>query len=627
MDISKRLKDLVLAIEAERTKEESYYRTLALKKTQKERIESGILWHPLKLQKKFYSVGELIELEFEKVKNDNLPHKLKVGVGVTVFSGEHSYRGTISFIRRTKISVILSSAEYTELIDDYATYGVELIYDERPYRIMQAAIEEVMRSKLPHIKELYHGIEKADTFDQSIDAEKHSHYHNAELNEYQNEAVKAVAGVERMGIIHGPPGTGKTTTLVALINYLSKHQKKILVTASSNNAVDLLAKKLYQKKLPVLRVGNVSRIDDDLVDITVNEKLRNHKDWQHIKKVKIEAEEARRQAKKFKRTFKSADRQNRKTMFQESKELKRWARDLEDKLLDTIISESSIICSTLIGASNRMIDDLLFDTVIIDEASQALEPECWNVMLKAKRVIFAGDHLQLPPTVKSPEAIKLGLSTTLLDRMSGVIKHSYLLHEQYRMNDEILAFSNQQFYDNKLFSNLVCKDKKIEADEPAVTFIDTSGCGFDEKLNPESRSLSNEGEFFILREHFLSKKSIYSEHSIGIISPYAQQVRDIREKLTDEEEFRGIDLTVNSIDGFQGQEKDIIYISLVRSNDKGEIGFLKDTRRINVALTRARMKLIIIGDGATLSQEKIYSDLMDFIEKTGQYLSAWEYMS
>jgi len=627
MEKNNRFGTILEAIEAERKQEEQYYRTLSLQKTQQERIKSGILWHPLRLTKKFYTVGEFIELQLEKTKIDNLPHKLKVGAGITIFSGEKSYRGTVSYLRRNSISVILNNSEIAHEIDDYGTFGVELVYDERPYQIMRAAILEVISNKDQNLKELIKGIVNLDSFESTIDAERHSHYHNKELNPYQNEAIQNIAGVEHLGIIHGPPGTGKTTTLVALIHYLSKTEKKILVSASSNSAVDLLARKLAAKNIPVLRVGNVSRIDDDITELTISEKVRNHKDWQHIKRVKIEAEEAKRQAKKFKRTFKSADRQNRKTMYNESKELRKWARELEQKLVDNIIGDCRVICCTLIGASNRILEGLKFDTVVIDEASQAVEPECWNVILKAKRVILAGDHLQLPPTVKSPEAIKKGLSTTLLDRMTKVIKHSYVLKEQYRMNDQILAFSNKHFYDNELISNAICKDRFLASDLEALSFIDTSGCGFDEKRNKESRSLSNDGEFFILREHFIKHKEMFVDHSIGIISPYAQQVRTIREKVGEDEIFRGMDITVNSIDGFQGQEKDVIYISLVRSNDKGEIGFLKDHRRINVALTRAKMKLIVIGDGSTLSQDSIYSDLMDHVEKEGTYLSAWEYMS
>ena len=381
MESKARFKVLLEAIESERKQEEDYYRNLSQLKSAKERIESGILWHPLRLNKKFYTVGEFIELQFEKTKNLNKPHKLKVGAGVTVSSGELHIRGTVSYIRRNSISVILSNPDIADQIDDYGTFGVELIYDERPYQIMRAAIQEVMQSKEEHIKELSDGIVGLDAFDGSRNTELHEHYHNQELNNYQNDAVKKVAGAERMAIIHGPPGTGKTTTLVALINYLSKKEGKILVAASSNNAVDLLARKLAQKDLPVLRIGNVSRINDDITELTINEKIRNHSDWQHIKKVKIEAEEAKRQAKKFKRTFKSADRQNRKTMFNESKELRKWAKDLEYKLVDTILTESKIICTTLIGASNKMMEGILFDTVVIDEASQALEPECWNVML------------------------------------------------------------------------------------------------------------------------------------------------------------------------------------------------------------------------------------------------------
>jgi len=621
--------DLLLeAIEEERKEEEYYYKNLLAQKSLKEKSNAGVLWYPCAFSKSHFTVGEQIEVELELPIEKLGPHKLKSGKGVHIFilEEEETFRGVITFLRKNKIRILIYNCDTISSFNEYRKYGVELIYDERPYQVMQAAIHEVKDSNKEHIITLREGIRKSKSFNQTL-AGNPNFYQNQNLNKFQNEAVAKIAFAHPMAIIHGPPGTGKTTTLVALIKYLLKTEKKILVCAASNNAVDLLATLLHKEDINVLRIGNISRMGDLTTSLSLKEKLTSHPDWNHIKKVKIEAAAAKKQAGKFKRTFGHKERTDRKIMYQEFKELKRWANDLEDKLVDKIIDESSVIAATLIGVSNRNINDVLFDTVIIDEASQALEPECWNAILKAKRVILAGDHLQLPPTVKSKKASSLGLDKTLLDRMTSVIHHSFLLQEQYRMNNEILSFSNKMFYNNKLFSNPICETRKIEGSLNPLSFIDTSGCGFDEKRNPESKSLTNEGEAFILREHFIQNKEIYKNHSIGIISPYAEQVRFLREMVADNDVFREIDVTVNTIDGFQGQEKDIIYISLVRSNDQNEIGFLKDERRLNVAMTRARMQLNMIGDGATLSAFPLYNDLMEHVELNGDYRSAWEYMS
>jgi len=620
------------AIEAERSEEEKYFRHLQAKKTLKEKVDSGILWYPVQVIKKYYTIGEYIEVIVERPEKQQGTHKLKSGVGCEFFTiksnGERvAYNGVISFVRKFKLGIIFgANVEHIDDIDDRFKSGVELVYDERPYKVMRSAISELMSSKEEHIKELREGIRHQEKFEPYRQDQSIQRIDIPTLNESQNNAVFGCRQAERIAIIHGPPGTGKTTTLVALIKQLLKNEKRILVCAPSNNAVDLLARQLDQIGLETLRIGNVTRIGDSISHLTLADKAANHADWKHIKKVKIEANEAKKQAGNFKRKFGYKERQNRNLMYQESRELRKWARDLEDKLLDSIINGSQVVCTTLIGLSSANITGLYFDTVVIDEASQALEAECWNAILRAKKVILAGDHLQLPPTVKSSEAKMLGLDKTILDRMTSSIHHSYLLTTQYRMNEKILAFSNQHFYNNQLQSGAEVKDWSI--DENPLVFIDTSGCGFEEKKNPDTQSTYNEGELFIIREWLLKTKEILSpEISIGIISPYAAQVKIIREKKEADDAFRELNIEVNTVDGFQGQEKDVIIISLVRSNEKAEIGFVADERRLNVAMTRARKKLIIIGDMTTLANHKLFNDLAEHVETIGLYQSAWEYMS
>lgn len=625
-----RYKDLLNAIEEERKNEEAYYRELSKSATPNDKIESGILWYPVDIVKQRYTIGEYVEIEVERTKHLDKSHKLKTGVGCTVFKQldeREDYKGTISFVKRNKMGIILHSdvLEKGQLSEKGLT-GVELIYDERPYKVMKDAIHQVMNSQLRPIIELRDGISKLDEFGYA-NRNYNTDFIAGNVNASQETAIKGVINTGHIGIIHGPPGTGKTTTLVTLIKTLLNYEKRILVCAPSNNAVDLLAYKLDAAGVKVTRVGNVTRIADDLAHVTVDEQLRNHDEWQHIKKVKIEASNARKLARTYKRKFGAKEREDRNAMYKESRELQKWAKDLESRLVDDILNGSQVIATTLIGTQHRMIQDLNFETVIIDEASQALEAECWAAILKAQRVIMAGDHKQLPPTIKSQKAMDMGLEETLLDRMTPCIKNSYTLGIQYRMNDKILSFPNQKFYGGHLLSHESNAHHLIQDGDDPLIWIDTSGCGFEEKQNTEHRSKWNEGEFFILREHFLQQIEKYTNCSIGIISPYAQQVRYIKSQVAEDEVLRSFDLTINSIDGFQGQEKDIIYISLVRSNDDGEIGFLKDLRRLNVAITRAKKKLIIIGDVATLSSDKTYLELLEHVEKNGLYQSAWEYMS
>lgn len=622
---------MLAAIELERKAEEDHHRSLSAGKSIAEKIEAGIVWYPVQELSQNYTVGEQIEITFERTKQLDTPHKLKSGVGCHIFKLDGTqkskeWRGVISYVKKNKIAIILGETVISkeELSDMKGHIGVELIYDDRPYTVMKSAITALCASDSPPIKTLRAGVAKLDHLSSStpLGFEITPGY----LNASQTKALNGSLEADNMSIIHGPPGTGKTTTLISVIRSLLKSEKRVLVCAPSNNAVDLLAKHLDMAGVPVLRIGNVTRIADELTHLTLIEKARYHPDWQNIKKVKIEASQIKRKAGKFKRRFGMQEKFERRDQYREARELMHWARDLEKKLISSLIHEAKVICTTLIGVSHKSISDLKFKTLVIDEASQALEPECWNAILKAEKVILAGDHLQLAPTVKSIEAAKLGLGETLLTRMTDTIKHTYLLDVQYRMNEKILSFSNKQFYDNRLSSDLQNAKRLLQSGDDPLVLIDTSGCGFEEQINERSLSKRNEGEYFILREHFLQHKELYENATIGIISPYSEQVKYLRSKIEEDPCYKGFEIIINSIDGFQGQEKDVIYISLVRSNANGEVGFLADERRLNVAMTRARKKLVIIGDMSTLSVKKLFSDLAEHIEKEGLYQSAWEYM-
>lgn len=632
MDRDRRYEKILDAIEDERKAEESFFHSLHSSKTLQEKVDQGFIWYPIEIVAVHYAIGESVEI---KIKRKTSPgkdffHKFKVGVSVQFFNSDPNVKnisGVVSYLQKDTISV-LTYVEKEDVEDFYSGHsGLEIIYDDKSYQVMKSAIRQVMDSKNESVQVLRKAFISQSLPDNRIYGEDSAFIiSGSTLNLSQKKALEIALSSRYLSIIHGPPGTGKTTTLVALTKTILQKEKKILVCASSNNAVDLLASRLHLEGLRVLRIGNVTRIHDDLVDLTLIEKLRNHADWNTIKKIKIQADQILRTASKYKRSFTPEDKAERKRLKKESYDLRSWSRELEDRLSDEILSNTQVIATTLISASHPQIQKMVFETVIIDEASQALEAECWNAILKGKRVILAGDHLQLPPTVKSQEAMQKGFDKTILDFMTDKIEESSLLTVQYRMNDTILGFSNRQFYKGMLESFPTNKNISLPNDDLPLVFIDTAGCGFDEILNPKQKSYKNEGEYFILREYILKKHEILAGAEIGIISPYAEQVRYLSDEIEKEPAFIGLNLEVNTIDGFQGQEKDVIFISLVRSNDKSELGFIKDNRRLNVAMTRARKKLVIIGDSATIGNHPLYNELLNHIEKNGFLDSAWNYM-
>ncbi len=627
-----RIERLIKAINGERKQEEDFFSRYNAQRTLQERVDAGLLWYPIQINRKSFTIGEYLEVEIERTKNLDKPHKISVGTSAQLFHQDKnidSCRVIISRVRHNRIWLMVHQ-DMAELIDDYerGIVGLELVYDDKPYAVMERALKTIMSTDKAHYVDMIHQIQgnidhKVRPWPIEISADLRL---RLDLNDSQKAAIVSCITCPHIGVIHGPPGTGKTTTLVALVQELARHEKRILVCAPSNNAVDLLAERISARGLSVLRIGNIARISDDLMHLTIEEQLHDHPEWQHIKKVKIRAQDIDKKASQYKRSFGHEERQLRNELRREARDMRKWAVELEDRLIHDIASQTKVIVTTLIGASHRLIADLSFDTLVIDEVSQSLEPECWNAILLAKRVILAGDHMQLPPTVKSPEAEKLGLSRTLLDHTIPHAAYGGLLDTQYRMHDAILAFSNLKFYGGQLKSGPNVGGRTLRDDNEPLIYLDTVGCSFEEAMDEASRSYHNKGEFFIIREHILLHRERLLGASIGIISPYAAQVRHITDQIADDADLRAMDIEVNSIDGFQGQEKQIIYISLVRSNEAADIGFLKDERRLNVALTRAQNKLIVIGDSGTVGVHPLYADLIDYITATGHYDSAWSYM-
>ena len=626
--------DHVLSLLAQEKKEESLqYERLIKELSIQQRVKKGACWYPVQLERNGWSLGEHPFIVVERTKHLDQAHKFRAGQVVSIFSekvvGEApEEKGVIYFVKKNRMKIILYGTQLPRWIMG-GKIGIQLNFDERSYIEMERALRTVKTAKndrLAELRDILLGKQPA-----RFDKERHA-YDLPQLNRSQNTAVQQILSAEDVAVIHGPPGTGKTTTLVAAIQQLIKHESPILVCAPSNSATDLLTEKLAAQGLNVVRIGNVSRVDEDLLQHTIEGILQTLPEIQEVKKMKIEAAKLRRDAEKFKRKFGSQERADRRNNYHAAKELMQQAKMLEDYIIDKTLREADVICSTLVGSVGRYIEKMHFHTVIIDEAAQALEPATWIPIIKAQKVVFAGDPFQLPPTVKSRQAAKDGLGVTLLEKAVERLDQVSLLDTQYRMHHTIMGFSNTQFYNDQLQAAEAVADWQLHLSDgqpsPPLEFIDTAGCGYEEQINPESQSSYNLEEYFVLRQHLDHLLVVLGQQdiSIGIISPYREQVLKIQEAVAhDFDHFPEANIEVNTIDAFQGQERDVIYISMVRSNDRGEIGFLKDTRRMNVAMTRAKKKLIIIGDSATLASASFYRDFLDYVDANGIYGSAWDW--
>ena len=614
------------------------YQRLVLNRSLKERIDKGVSWYPLRLIRFYIGLGERIYVELAlSAKQTAKPGVFQTGSVVSLFgtlSDQEVGRlsGVVASIRPNSTKIALSTDQIPDWLN-YGKIGLDLGFDDKTYQLMNAALVETIKAekdeRLKDLRETLLGEREAEFFKWEVT------FRNPALNESQNRAVQLALEARDVAIIHGPPGTGKTTTLVQAIREVSLRENQVLVCAPSNTAVDLLTLKCHQESLSVLRIGNPARVDDSLLSLTLDGRMEEHPDYASLRKIRKDVEKIRKQALKHKRKFGQLERNHRQQLLKEARELKKIAHKLEDYILHQVVDKSQVITATLTGSANQVLEGKKFHTVFIDEAAQALAPACWIALQRADRVIMAGDHHQLPPTVKSFEAERQGLSQTLFEHIIQTKDVDVMLEQQYRMNHQIMAFSGAQFYGDKLRADISVRDHLLAPDIAPVEFIDTAGCGFEEKQNPESLSTSNIEEGHLLLKHLAllfnrleneQEDLLEGKLTIGIISPYKAQVKSLQKQLLSSPMLATYEsiIDINTVDGFQGQERDIIYISLVRSNSKGEIGFLKDIRRINVALTRARKKLVVIGDSATVGKYPFYADFLDYVENIGAYHSAWE---
>ncbi len=603
------IQNLLTCIELEEKEQANRYQ-LDQSHSLKQLKAEGLALHPIIVTRKNFGYADYPEISFKL----NFPPEtnlFKDGAAIECFlSGEESIKGILLSIDGRQGIFRLFAPDFPDWIEENGV-GIKLAPDTRTTAIMKKVIKELEQNK--QLVQLFEKIHQADadtTNNEPINFSSFD-FQNKKLNESQQQAVGKVVQNNGITILHGPPGTGKTTTLAEAVLQLIKNGEKVLIAAPSNTAVDHFAKTLIQKGVKLLRVGNSSKVDDEIFSHTPEGKMSNSNIQKEIKQLKIRAEEFRRMALKYKRSFGKAEREQRNLLFKEVKEIRNEIKKLQRYHEDKLLDEADVIAGTPIGLYDENLHNRKFDTLIVDEAGQCIEPLAWCIFSKAEKIVLAGDHWQLPPTVLSNEAAMLGFNNSILERAITNCNSVILLNVQYRMREAIAGFSSQYFY-----NSLLQTAKHLQNKGTHITFIDTAGSGYNEKHGPDGVSLQNEGELQIVNK--ILEQEQWNLSASAFISPYAGQVVAATEVLP-------APLRKSTIDSFQGQEKENIIVSLVRSNDEGEIGFLKDYRRMNVAITRAKEQLIVIGDSATIGADKFFNEFLSYVEKFGNYRTVWEF--
>ena len=597
------------------------------------KVKRGDAWYPLKMGKSYYNSLNQLVVEVFRQGDDEIEHNFEFGRPVCFFcvdsgtsgmSGKSrdtiryfNFTGTVSYVDGDRMVVAVPDNGQLIDVQGAENVGIQLFFDETSYKMMFEALDRVMRAKgrLGYLRDLFYSHQPAETF-------SFAPMHFTYLNRTQEEAVNKVLQAKDVAIVHGPPGTGKTTTLVEAIYETLRRENQVLVCAQSNMAVDWISEKLVDRGINVLRIGNPTRVNDNMLSFTYERRFEAHPDYELLWAIRKAIRDLRAHRKRGDDKY-----------HQKLERLKERAIELEIRINAQLFGEARVIASTLVGSANRLLEGQKFGTLFIDEAAQALEAACWIPIRRVSRVILAGDHCQLPPTVKSFAAMKAGLGKTLMERIVDNHPETVtLLKMQYRMNEEIMRFSSDWFYGNQVESAPEVKYRSILDLDIPMTWIDTSefsensdysDISFKEQFVGESFGRINKAEaeltLLVLEQYFqkIGKQRILDERlDVGVISPYRAQVQYLRRLFKKKEFFKPYRslISVNTVDGFQGQERDIILISLVRANDEGQIGFLRDLRRMNVAITRARMKLIILGDASTMTRHPFYKRLYDYIE-------------
>ena len=597
----------LLRLEEETQEKKWFEKDVSLKDLRKE----GAILHPVKVQNKTFGYTDqpVITVTFHTPGGvNNSFYSQGTPVALFLSSSNDICNGQLLSISDRKAEILLYTDDFPDWIDE-KNLGIKRLPDNRTFQMMHGVLKRIDKGEDKATQQLFeyvHGIKKQKEIQPS---EQNKIKVGDHLNEFQLKAVENGLCDLPLQIIHGPPGTGKTTTIVELIKTLRKQGLSIIASAPSNAAVDHLAQQLLNNGLKVLRLGNTAKVNKVVWEHTPEGILSDDKYSRKIKRLKIQAAEYRKMAHQYKRSFGKSEREQRKLLFNEVYAIRDQIRNLSTSYLAQFFEAADVVLGTPIGLMDKMLVGKKFDVAFLDEAGQCIEPMAWLVLEKANRAILSGDHLQLPPTVISEEAGRKGLATSVLERAIDAGVQRDLLGMQYRMTPEIAGFSSRYFYEGKLQTH-------AESVPESMIFYDTAGAGFDEKRLENSRSTANPEELRIVREN--AENWIEKGQSAVFISPYSSQVELAKEELKD--------IEVSTIDAFQGQEADVIILSLVRSNPEGKIGFLSDYRRMNVALTRAKKKLIVIGDSATLANDKFYKQFVEYAEEVGGYRSVFELM-
>jgi predicted DNA helicase len=608
--MNEHLQQLLACIDLEQKAQEAKYGSksgISFKELKKQ----GLLIHPLRITNRSYGFADYPECTFT-IPYPSENNLFKAGIPIQlVHTGVEPVKGMLLFMDTNSGSFRLHSSEFPDWLEERGT-AIQLAPDIRTFKQMRKAVEAIEEHPVSiKLFERIHGIERVNKTEKKgpIPIDK---WQNEQLNQSQQEAIHAMVNNDDLRLIHGPPGTGKTTTLVEGIVQLVNNNKRILVSAPSNSAVDHLVRKTVAAGLHVLRSGNQTKVSDDLFPWTVEGPLAHSPDLKEIKKLRKQADELRRMASRYKRNFGKEERDQKRLILQEVKNLQQRIRELDTYQREKLAEKTAVLLGTPVG----LLDELHqtkqpYDVLIIDEAGQCLEPFFWMLFPFVKTVVLAGDHLQLPPTVLSDQAQKMGLGTSILERCFNKGLAEAFLDTQYRMPEALISFSNDFFYQGKL------KSAEKGNNEGGLFFYDTAGTGFEEERDDESSSTYNSGELGLV-EKLIEFHQMNRQRCV-FISPYAAQIMQAKSHLT-------TGLKISTIDAFQGQESPCVILSLVRSNELGQLGFLKEYRRMNVAMTRAQELLIVIGDSATLSNDSFYTAFLEKAEALGGYRSAWEVM-
>lgn len=615
---------MLLEIEYNHEKEEFRKQTETMGVERK--VRRGDAWFPVSIGRSYYNSLNQMVVEVMRQPGSDIEHNFEAGRPVCFFTIKNdmgtagakntkagsklqylSFTATVSYAEQDRMVVALPDSGRIVDLQRQDALGVQLFFDETSYRLMFEALDRVIRARsgrLADLRDIFYT--KAPASRYTFDAMRFPW-----LNASQEKAVNEVLWAKDVAVVHGPPGTGKTTTLVEAIFETLRRESQVLVCAQSNMAVDWISEKLVDRGINVLRIGNPTRVNDKMLSFTYERRFEAHPDYPQLWSIRKAIRELRQQRKHADSWHQKMDR------------LKSRATELELRIRSSLFGEARVIASTLTGAANRVLEGEKYSTLFIDEAAQALEAACWIAIRKAGRVILAGDHCQLPPTVKSIMALKGGLGKTLMERIvENKPETVTLLKMQYRMNEQIMKFSSEWFYHGMVESAPTVSHRGILDYDTPMMWIDTAECDGKEEFVGENFGRINRAEAEMtlqtLQQYLekIGKQRILEESiDVGIISPYRAQVQMLRKELRKREFFRPYRhlLTVNTVDGFQGQERDIILISLVRSNDGGDIGFLRDLRRMNVAITRARMKLIILGSSETMTSHPFYKKLYEYV--------------